>query len=369
MKVKFEEYKARKIVNVHKHADSLFWDKYSATPYVGCRSGCEFCYLRGGYYLGKRDPAVFDTLIKVKTNAVDLLKKELSRLNNDVISCGDWQAPAENRYRLSRSMLKEIHDFGFPLFIVERSPLIVRDIDLLVDINKKASVTVAFSFCNVDQKLKRVLEPHSPGLRNRFKAMERLAENGIFVGMALMPIIPFIGDDEAHLTDAIQATKDYGGSFVLGGGLSMAGFQAERTLKAFRRLDPELEDNVRKLYNWEEGSNPEYNPDGEYYYRLRVMVRDLCTKYEIMNRIPRFVSPGPLAINKYIAERLINKAEDFTLERGALSRMWAYRNAAWIVDDLKESISDIFREKGLEGLRALPGIGRRIAGQIAGWIT
>ena len=106
MKLAFQEYKARKIVNVHKHVDGpWFWGKYTAHPYLGCRSGCEFCYLRGSRYLGRRDPETFDSLIKVKINAVELLQKELPKLEYETISCGDWQQPAEERYRLSRGML------------------------------------------------------------------------------------------------------------------------------------------------------------------------------------------------------------------------------------------------------------------------
>ena len=99
--LEFREYRARKIVNVHRHVDGpWFWGKYTAHPYIGCRSGCEFCYQRGGRYLGRRDPATFDTLIQVKINAAELLRRELSRLTPDVIACGDWQQPAEDRYRL-----------------------------------------------------------------------------------------------------------------------------------------------------------------------------------------------------------------------------------------------------------------------------
>ena len=109
MRLEFREYRVRKIVNVHRHVDGpWFWGKYSAHPYVGCRSGCDFCYLRGGRYLGGRDPATFDALIQVKTNAVELLRRELARLERDVIACGDWQQPAEDRYRLSRAMLEVV---------------------------------------------------------------------------------------------------------------------------------------------------------------------------------------------------------------------------------------------------------------------
>ena len=98
MNLTFQEYRARKIVNVHKHVDGpWFWGKYTAHPYVGCRSACEFCYTRGSRYLGRRDPETFDSLIQIKTNAVELLGKELPHLERDIISAGDWQQLAEDR--------------------------------------------------------------------------------------------------------------------------------------------------------------------------------------------------------------------------------------------------------------------------------
>ena len=162
MQLEFQECRPRKIVNVHHHVDGpWFWGKYSAHPYVGCRSGCEFCYVRGGHYLGRRDPGTFDTLIQVKINAVEQLRKELPRLDREVIACGDWQQPAEDRHRLSRGMLEVVRDLGFPLFIVERSPLLTRDLGLLVEINQRAWVGVVLSMSNVDPALKQAFEPQS----------------------------------------------------------------------------------------------------------------------------------------------------------------------------------------------------------------
>lgn len=154
MELKFEEYRAHKIVHVHKHVDgSWYWDKYSSHPYVGCRSGCEFYFLRGSSYLRRRDPNWFDTFIQVKVNAVELLRKEIIRLPPDVIACSDWQQPAEDRYGLSREMLEVVLDAGLPLVVVERSPLLTRDLDLLSAINRRAWVGVVMSFSNVDPAL------------------------------------------------------------------------------------------------------------------------------------------------------------------------------------------------------------------------
>ena len=369
MRLEYQEYRVRRIINVHRHVDGpWFWGKYTAHPYVGCRSGCEFCYQRGNRYLGRRDPDTFDTLIQVKVNAVELLRKEISRLPNHVISCGDWQQPAENRYGLSRSMLMVVLDQGFPVFIVERSPLLIRDLDLLTEINERSWVGVVFSISNVDPMLKQAFEPRSPGVKRRLQAMEKLATAGILVGAALMPIIPFVGDDEGHLEDAVRAVKGHGGTFVMAGGLTMDGVQADRTLKAARRLDPALEPRWRDLYKWKGGEKPTYGPPKAYNARLGLLVRELCARHGLMDRMPRYVAPGPLAVNRRIAERLFLKTYDLELEQAKDYRVWAYRKAAWAVDESPDSIGALYEARGEAGLRELPGIGKSLAAQIAGWL-
>jgi DNA repair photolyase len=369
MKLEIQEYEVRKIVNVHKHVDGpWFWGKYTAHPYQGCRSGCEFCYLRGSRYLGGRDPDTFDTLIKVKLNAVERLRVELARLEKDVISVGDWQQPVEERYQLSRRMLEVLIEFEFPLFIVERSPLLTRDIDLLTEINRQSWVGVTYSMSNLDPALKRAFEPHSPGVERRLEAMRALAEAGILVGVSLMPVIPFVGDDDAHLEEIIRAIKDHGGTFVLAGGLTMDGVQAERTLEAARRFDPALEGKMRELYKWPLEGKPSYGPPAAYNSRLGYKVRELCERHGLLDRMPRYIAPGPLAANKRIAERLFLKTYDLELEMAKDYRIWAYRRAAWTVDELPENVAAIYQASGEAGLRELKGIGQRLAGQIAGWL-
>jgi len=369
MILEFKEYQAKKILNTHKHVDGgWFWDKYSAHPYIGCRHGCEFCYSRGGPYLGKRDPETFDTLIQVKTNAPELLRKELGRHAPDVITCGDWQRPAEERYGISRRMLEVVLEFGFPLLAIERSPLLLRDLDLLQEINRRSWAGVTLSFSNIDPALKRSFEPLSPGLAQRLKMMEKIAQAGILVGMNLMPVIPAVGDDDAHLEAAIRAAKDHGASFVLAAGLTMAGAQAGRTLAAARRLNPALEAEWRKLYVWPEGGEPNYGAPPGYHVRLGRQVRDLCVRFGLRDRIPRYTGTGPFASNKRIAERLFLKIHDLELEGAPQQRMWAYRTAAWAVDEWPVGLSALHASKGEAGLCAIPGVGAGIAGEIAVWL-
>ncbi len=369
MRIEFIEYSTRKIVNVHKHVDGpWFWGKYTAHPYVGCRSGCEFCYLRGERYLGRRDPSTFDSTIQVKTNAIELLRKELPSLAKELISVGDWQQPAEDRYRLSRAMLEIVLEHRFPLFIVERSPLLTRDLDLLVEINRHSWTGVLYSISNLDPQLKYAFEPRSPGVKRRLHAMAELAAAGITVGTSMMPILPIVGDDRHMLEELVRATKDHGGICVLAGGLTMDGVQAERTLDAARRLDLKLEHQWREFYRWKAGGSPAYGPPQAYASRLGNTIRDLCAKYGLLDRLPRYIQPGPLSINKRIAERLFLKTYDLELEGADERRIWAYRKAAWTVDELPESLTEIYTSEGVAGIRALPTIGEKLTALITRWM-
>jgi hypothetical protein len=198
--------------------------------------------------------------------------------------------------------------------------------------------------------------------------MAELAKADILVGASLMPVIPFVGDDQGHLEDAVRAVKDHGGSFVMAGGLTMEGVQAERTLAAARRFDPALEARWRALYSWEPGGQPNYSPPRAYNARLGSLVRELCARHGLLDRMPRYVAPGPLAVNKRIAERLFLKTYDLELEGAEDYRTSAYRKAAWAVDEWPESIADLYDARGEAGLRELPGIGKSLAWRIARWL-
>ena len=369
MKLTFEEYQARQVVRVHRHVDGpWFWTRYSAHPYVGCRSGCSFCYLRSADYLGKRNPDTFDTLIQVKTNVVERLRAELSRLPRDVLACGDWQQPAETRYRLSRRMLEVALELAFPVFIVERSPLLERDLDLLAAISRRTWAGVVISFSNLSPQWKHAFEPRSPGLQRRLRCMERLASAGILVGASLMPIIPFVGDDEAHLDEAIRMTAAHGGSFVLGAGMSMGGAQATLTWEAAERLDPRLPDRWRTLYGEEPDGAPRSSAPREYQARLGRQVRELCERHGLHSRMPRYIPAGPLAVNRWIAEQLFLKCWELDLELASPARVWAYRKAAWTVDALPRSVADIHR-RIRTGLQQLPDVDDAVARDIERWLA
>ena len=255
-------------------------------------------------------------------------------------------------------MLEVAYELGFPVFIVERSPLLARDVDVLQAIHEKTNVSVVMSLSNVDEKLKQAFEPRSPGIKRRLETMRTLADAGVVVGASLMPILPYFADDEQHLNETIQAVKDHGGTFVLGGGLSMEGVQAERTIAAAQKLDPTMGDKWKKFYGWAADSKPNYSAPPVYFARLGLRVRELCKRIGIASRMRRYVVDGPLAVNKRIAEQFYLKTYALELEQANSYRVWAYRKAAWELDDLGESVAGIYAARGEVGVREAVGMGK-----------
>lgn len=359
MAVTYVPYEAKRLLNTYKHIDGgWFWNKYSAYPYIGCQFGCEFCYERESKYLPYPDPDDFDRIIKIKLNAPELLRRELSKVPTDLISTGDYQ-PVEREFKLSRQLLEVALEMGFPVFILERSPLVTRDLDLIQAINKRSFATVLFSTSFADSKTtKRIFEPKSPAVKLRFKAMEKIASQGILTGTAFMPILPFISDSEINLEAVVKMTKDYGGSFILAGSFTLSGYQKERYLSLLSRNYPELIPKYDELYKGN------YEPSGIYWIQIANKVRELCHKHGIKDRMPRWIPQGSFAINKKVAENLFLKVYDLELEMENKNKIWAYRKAAWAVDELDKSIEQIYTAHGIEGLLAIPNIGKQLAGEI-----
>jgi DNA repair photolyase len=362
-RTRYEEVEAKRILNVHKHVDGWFYDKYSAHPYMGCAHGCEFCYAREEKYLGGRAPEAFDRVIRVKTNGPKLLRRELQGKPVDILACGDWQYPAERDYRLSRQMLEVVLEAGFPLLVIERSPFVTRDLDLLAAIDGRSWAGVIISISTVDSVVRRAFEPRSPSATLRLRAMERIARAGILVGTALMPVLPAVADDDAHLEAVVRATADHGGRFVLVGALTMAAPQADRVWRVVDEHFPTARPRYEQLY-----AGDAYGPPRAYRADLGRRVRALCETYGLTDRMPRWIEPGPLGVNRWLAERLHHRVHTLELAEASDQRIWAYRRAAWTVDELATSIEKLHATQGIEGLMTLPGVGQRIGGLLAQWL-
>jgi DNA repair photolyase len=358
MGTQYIPYKPKKILNTHKHADSWFWDKYSAHPYVGCEHGCEYCYSRETKYSRYSSPADFSKIIKIKENAPELLRRELSKVPRDIVIVGDYQ-PIEEKTELSRKMLQTCLDLNFPVSLLEKSPLVLRDLDLIEEISKQSWAAVTFSIITTkDDKTRRLFEPGAPPASSRFEALKKLSERGILVGVAFMPILPFIYDSDENLEAVVKATAENGGKFVLAGGLTLASTQKEWYYRLLEKQFPELIPQYQALY----GDN--YGPECSYAGELGKKVTQLCQKYGIKDRMPRYVPDGPCAVNKQISEKLQNRVYRMELDCTSQYRIWAYRKAAWALEDMKESVAEVYAKNGRAGLESLKGIGKSLADEI-----
>ncbi|MBU6997297.1 MAG: radical SAM protein [Theionarchaea archaeon] len=332
-------YDARKILNKYRHADSWFWNTYSAHPYVGCEHACEYCYARQDKYLHTDAPEDFSRIIRVKRNAAHLMQKELRTARKGIIATGDYQ-PAERRFGLSRKILEVIRDSEFPVHLIEKSDLVVRDVDILKEINERTWACVSFSFSTIDQELSGLFEPGAPSPENRLKAMKEISEAGILTGANLMPLLPSITDSPELMEDVIRAAKAHGATFVLVGGLTLEDNVRERYFKLLRTKFPWLVSTYETLY----GSDSH-----KYFADISRKAIDIIERHGLKDRIPRYC----LNFNQRVAEKLYDQVYRFELE--SPQKAWPYRKAAWLVDDLNKDIREI------EDLRTLQGVGEKLA--------
>jgi DNA repair photolyase len=359
----FIPYSPKTILNKHRRPDHWFWTRYSAYPYIGCQHGCEFCYCRERKYAPYDDPDDFAHVIKVKENAPELLRRALKRAPVDLVFTGDYQ-PAERKFRISRALLEVCLEAGFPVFVLERSPLVLRDLDRLQEIDRKARAVVAFSIISTPESPRhaevRLLERLAPPPEKRFAAMRAVAEAGILTGTCLMPILPGLCDDDANLEAVVRWTAAHGGSFVLAGGLTLADQQREYFFDVLRERLPDSLDSYQRLYPPES-----YAASGYDHRQIGRRVAEVCRQHGISDRIPRPILPGDRrAINKRVVEVLAERVYRMDLEEEPASRVWAYRKAAWAIEDLEQNLGLVYRTMGKRGLEAIPAVGPSLAAEV-----
>ena len=371
----YEVYKAKSILNVHKHCDGgWFWSKYSASPYTGCEYGCTYCFAREAKYnpyktknqstlIPMTTQDEFSEHIKIKQNAPELLSKQLSKKPKDLIDLDSHQ-PVDTRYEYARGMLEVCYNLGFPVFVNEKSPLLLRDIDILKKISKATYLNVGWSIIGTENDtVKAAFEPKSPPFEARFEAMQRLSEQGIFTGTIFMPILPFICDTEDHIEKVVKKTRESGGKYVLEGGLSLMNQCKTYFYKALSAYDSSLIPKYDELY-----SNPKLM--AEELSRIHKIVLEKCQKEGLTPYIPRpmTIYPKEQQTNRRIAEKFYLEARELQLSGADNFRVWAYRKAAWALDEVDRDVEEIFQRQGIDGLQEIEGVGRSLATKIVAYI-
>ena len=228
--------------------------KWSLNPYMGCVHRCTFCYVRA---FERRADRPFDdrygTSIRVKVNVAEVLRRELARPSweREWVAIGaatDPYQPAEGRYRLTRACIEALAEARNPFCIITRGPMIVRDIDVLVEAARRADVSVTFSIPTLDEEVWRKTEPSTAHPRQRLKAVSKLVDAGIKTGVGMAPILPGISDGPAQLADVVKAAREAGATGIWTNLLFLKPGTREHFLEALARDWPAELDRYQRLY-------------------------------------------------------------------------------------------------------------------------
>jgi DNA repair photolyase len=279
------------ILNKHKRRDSWFLDDYSLNPYQLCDFNCLYCYIRGSKYRENIKEG-----LAVKINAPTLLEKELlmraKRKEYGFIALSSATEPwmhIEKKYELTRKCLEIIVKFKFPVHCLTKSALILRDLDLLGEIDENAilprdlselghGVLITFSLSSIDEKIARIFEPNAPKPKERLDALEEVKDAGFCAGIAYIPVLPFISDSDEQLEEMIKIAKEFQADYVFVGALTLHGIK-DLYYKVIEKHFPELLSKYKQLFKIFS------QPSKDYQLRLEKKAKVFCEKYRVRYRI------------------------------------------------------------------------------------
>jgi DNA repair photolyase len=274
---------------------------WSLNPYMGCVHQCTFCYVRAFELRADRPfDDRYGRSIRVKTNVVEVLRRELAKASweHETVAIGaatDPYQPAEGRYRLTRGCLEALRDFSNPFSIITRGPLIVRDVDVLAEGSRRASVSVTFSIPTLDEEVWRRTEPGTAHPRQRLRALKTLVDAGVKANVGMAPILPGISDRRCQLEEVIVAAREAGACGVWANLLFLRPGTREHFLDALARDWPEELDRYERLYARraylaKEQTNP-----------VRETVAELAREHGVRDRRRVRLEPEPPVVAEQLA--------------------------------------------------------------------
>jgi DNA repair photolyase len=267
--------------------------RWSLNPYMGCAHRCTFCYVRAYERRADRPAGEgYGRTVRVKVNVAEVLRAELARRSwqREPVAVGaatDPYQPAEGRYRLTRSCLAELGSARTPFSIITRSPMIVRDIDELVEAASRADVSVTFSCPTLDEEVWRKTEPGTPPPRQRLRALTRLVEAGIRAGVSLAPILPGLSDQPEQLAEVVEAARAAGATHLWANLLYLKPGTREHFLACLARDWPKLLPQYERLY-----AGRAYLP-AQTAEPVRRLVADLRRRHGVRDRRVSRIEPPP----------------------------------------------------------------------------
>src|SRR5437879_6639381 len=227
---------------------------WSLNPYQGCFHSCVYCFARAHAKLADRDPgAGFSARVGVKVNVPELLRHELSRRGwkRETVAFGtatDPYQPIEGSYRLTRRCLEAFRDYRTPVGLITKGTMVIRDIDVLLELSRQAKTTVCFSIPTVDETVWAKTEPGTPPPQKRLRVLKALVDAGIEAGVGMAPVLPGLSDSPGQLEATVAAAAEAGACFVWANIVYLKPGTKEHFMGVLAREYPHLLARYRDLF-------------------------------------------------------------------------------------------------------------------------
>jgi DNA repair photolyase len=228
--------------------------KWSLNPYGGCVHRCTFCFaVQYRVIADQGSQQDFGTRLFIKTNLLHVLAQELRRpaLQGEHITLGtatDPYQPVEGRYKLTRGALALLRDHHNPVSLLTKSPMIVRDVDILADLAQGPGATVFFSITTVDLDLWPTVEPGTANPFHRLRAMRTLREAGVPAGVFMAPVLPGLTDSAASIEAVAAAAREHKAAHFSATPLRLAPHVKEFYLSFVGQTYPDLLPRYKHAY-------------------------------------------------------------------------------------------------------------------------
>lgn len=274
-------------------AASMLPFTYTVNGYRGCAHACRYCFARPTHEYLELDPgADFDSQIVVKTNIVDVLRRELGRPSwrRETVALGTNTDPyqrAEGRYALMPGIIAALADAGTPMSILTKGTLLRRDLDLIADAAQQVSVSVAISLAVGDPDLHRDVEPGTPSPQARLGLIAAVRDAGLDCHVMVAPVLPYLTDSAEHLDSLLGQIAAAGATGVTVFGLHLRSSTRGVFMSWLARSHPELVAPYRQLYR-----RGAYLP-ADYRDTLRQRAAPLVAKHKLAGDRRLFTPPAP----------------------------------------------------------------------------
>jgi len=251
--MRFYEVQAKSALNRVPDRSAMPF-RWTINPYRGCSHACRYCFARPTHrYLDLDAGRDFEREIVVKVNAPEVLRRELARPSwrFEHVAMGTNTDPyqwVEGRYKLMRGIWEALRDARNPCSILTKSPLVLRDLDLLRQVAEVTDVSAAFSVPTIDERTWRATEPHTPNPRARLEAVAELTRAGIPTSVLVAPLMPGINDDPRQVEEIVQAATDAGASSIGGIALHLRGEVRDVFMGWLREARPDLVERYERIY-------------------------------------------------------------------------------------------------------------------------